>query len=248
MKFTAGTFALAALAAGQASAATLNHRHFHTRRAAHAAPMEINEKRDVLSSAGASLLSAIGIPFTGQNSASNNGAAWLGNDGPYTNDFTNESGEDLVLAVWGPAGSWVNTIKPLITVSIPAGSVQTVSFANGASGAWAPIKANTQLVMGQISETWGEYTFNGQWSTYDVSREVNMGGSAMSISTPGCTSSFSQCVFQCPGSQTSCMTGYELVNCAAGSQPGAQYGTFGGAPSGGCSGMGSTAHITTTFS
>jgi len=247
MHFT-GLLALAALAVGQATASTLNHRHFHMRRSAHSAPATV-EKRDVLSTASAVLLTAIGITQTGENAAANNGGAWLGADGPYTNDFTNDSGEDIVLVVWGAAGSWVNAVKPLITASIPAGAVQTVSFANGASGAWAAIYPDTVMsAFGQISQTWGEYTFNGQWSTVDVSREVNMSGRPMEIITPTCTSSFTQCVFQCTGGVNTCLTGYELMNCAAGSQPGAQYGTYGGAASGGCSGMGATAALTTIFS
>jgi hypothetical protein len=43
MKFS-GVLALAALAVGQAAASTLNHRHFHMRRAAHSAPAEVVEK------------------------------------------------------------------------------------------------------------------------------------------------------------------------------------------------------------
>jgi hypothetical protein len=194
------------------------------------------------------LLAKIGLTNTGTNSATNNGQAWLGADGPYVNDFTNNAGEDIVLVVWGSQGSWVNAVKPLITASIPAGAVQTVSFANGASGAWAAIYPETVMSpYGQISETWGEYTFNGQWSTVDVSREVNMGGRGMSIVTPQCTSDFSKCVFQCTGGVSTCLTGYELVNCGAGSQPGAQYGQYAGADSGGCSGMGDSAKLTTTF-
>ncbi|KIW07410.1 uncharacterized protein PV09_02253 [Verruconis gallopava] len=248
MKFS-GILALASLAVGQAAAGLLNHRHFHMRREAHAAPAEVLEKRGVLSATGAALLSKIGFTATGTNSATNNGQAWLGADGPYVNNFINNSTEEIILVVWGPQGSWVNAVKPLIVASIPAGAVQTVSFANGASGAWAPIYPDTTMSpYGQIFQTWGEYTFNGQWSTFDVSREVNMNGKPMTISTSSCTSDFERCVFQCTGGATSCMTGYELYNCAAGSQPGAQSGTYAGAASGGCSGMGDTANITTTFS
>jgi hypothetical protein len=183
----------------------------------------------------------------GTNAAANNGAVWLGNDGAYTNDFINNSTEDIIVAVWGPAGSWVNTIKPLVTVSLPAGSVQTVSFANGASGAWAAIYPDTTLTQyGQIGQTWGEYTFSGQWSTVDVSREVLMTGRGMRIETPQCISDMSTCVFVCD-SGTTCLTGYSLLNCAAGSQVGAQTGTYGGAASGGCSGMGNSAALKTYF-
>lgn len=248
MRFS-GVIAVASLAIGQATAGLLNHRHFHMgRRSAEPVPA-VQEKRGVLSATGASLLSAIGITTTAANAVSNNGAAWLGADGPYTNDFINSSDEELTLVIWGSQGSWVNKIPPLITVSIPAGAVQTVSFANGASGAWAPVFADTKMSQwGQISQTWGEYTFNGQWTTFDVSREVNMNGRAMSITDGTCTSDFSKCVFECTGGVSTCTTGYQLVNCAAGSQPGAQIGQYGGADTGGCSGItGNTGKLTTHF-
>lgn len=183
----------------------------------------------------------------GTNAAANNGGVWLGQDGDYTNDFINNSTEDIVVAVWGAAGSWVNAIKPLITVSLPANTVQTVSFANGASGAWAAIYPDTTLTQyGQIGQTWGEYTFSGQWSTVDVSREVLMTGRGMRIETPQCISDMDTCVFVCESGET-CLTGYTLKNCAAGSQPGAQIGTYAGAASGGCSGMGDKAALKTYF-
>jgi len=246
MKFTSA-LAVASLAIGQAAAGILNHRNFHMPR--EAKPLiEVNEKRDVLSYTSSSLLSKIGLTNTGANAASNNGQVWLGGDGPYVNDFINSSGQELILVLWGVAGSWVNAVKPLLTVTIPAGAVQTVSFANGASGAWAPIYPDTKMSQwGQIEETWGEFTFNGQWSTVDVSREVNMNGHAMSIFDGKCTSDFQRCVFQCKGGVTSCLTGYELLNCAPGSQEGAQIGVHYGADTGGCSGMKDTAKLTTTF-
>lgn len=247
MKFS-GALAVASLAIGQAAAGILNHRHFHMPRSAKPS-IEVPEKRDVLSTLGSSLLSSCGLTQTGANAASNNGGVWLGGDGPYTNDFVNSAGEEIVLVIWGTAGSWVNAVKPLITVTIPAGAVQTVSFANGASGAWAPIYSDTKMSQwGQIDQTWGEYTFNGQWTTFDVSREVNMSGRAMSITDGTCTSDFSKCVFQCKGGVNTCLTGYELFNCAAGSQPGAQIGQHDGADTGGCSGItGNTGKLTTTF-
>lgn len=246
MKFSA-VLAVASMAIGQAAAGILNHRHFHMPREAKPV-VSVPEKRDVLSTAGNALLSKIGLTQIGANAASNNGGVWLGGDGPYVNDFINSSGEEIILVIWGVAGSWVNAVKPLITVSIPAGAVQTVSFANGASGAWAPIYPDTVMSQwGQISQTWGEFTFNGQWSTVDVSREVNMSGKKMSIFDGQCTSDFDRCVFQCKGGVASCLTGYELHNCEAGSQPGAQIGQHDGADTGGCSGMKDTGKLTTTF-
>jgi hypothetical protein len=202
-----------------------------------------------LSESSVVLLQRIGLAQTGVNPTTNKGNVWLGVDGAYTTDFINESGEEIVLVVWGVAGSWVNAVKPLIMVTIPAGASQTVSFANGASGAWAPIYPDTTLSQwGQISQTWGEYTFNGQSTTFDVSREVNMNGRAMSITDGTCISDFSRCVFRCIGGVASCLTGYELFNCEPGSQPGAHVGHLDGVDSGGCSGItGNTGKLTTIF-
>lgn len=101
------------------------------------------------------------------------------------------------------------------------------------------------MVWGQISETWGEGTFGEQWSTVDVSREVNMNGRPMKIVTPQCVSDMDTCVFKCSNGESSCMYGYSLVNCATGSQPGAGAGSYEGAASGGCTGMGSSAALKT---
>jgi hypothetical protein len=181
------------------------------------------------------------------NPTSNNGEIWIGTDGPYTNTFTNSASQDVTVVVWGPQGSWVNANAPQVGITLSAGQSATVSFANGVSAGWAGIYSDTQLVNGQISNTWGEATFSGIYSCYDVSREVNMNGHTMSIVTPGCTSNMNTCVFVC-NSGTTCMTGYSLENCATGSQPGASTGTYGGAASGGCMGMSNSAALKTTFS
>lgn len=204
------------------------------------------KRATALSDADASRLSSLGVASLGVNSASANGQAWFGQDGPYQNEFVNESGEDLILVVWGVAGSWINVVQPTITATLSAGQSIWLSFADGASGAWTAIYSDTQLVNGQASNTWGEFTF-GQWGVVDVSREVNMSGHSMSIVGPSCTTDMDTCVFVCSSGNV-CTTGYQLVNCENGSQPGANYGTYDGAPSGGCGGMGSSAVLKTTFS
>lgn len=197
-----------------------------------------------------STLTKIGLTSAGTNANSNNGQCWLGSGGSYQNTFSNNASEAVILVVWGSQGSWVNTIKPLITQAISPGESCLVSFANGFSGAWSAIYSDTTLNYGQIFNTWGECTFSGSYSTVDVSREVNMGGHGMEIVTPECTTNMNTCVFQCD-SGNSCETGYSLVNCALGSQPGANYGTAnygaGPVPSGGCSGMGESANLQTSF-
>jgi len=154
--------------------------------------------------------------------------------------------EDIILVIWGPQGSWVNAVQPAITVTLPQGQSKTISFSDGVSGAWAAIYEDTELINGQISNTWGEFTFSVE-GVVDVSREVNMSGHTMEIVGPSCTTNMDTCVFVC-SSGNSCEFGYELLNCDNGSQPGANYGTFAGAPSGGCGGLGSSAAVTTTFS
>lgn len=194
------------------------------------------------------VLNGLGFTCPGANPTSNNGAVWLGGGGTYTNNFVNKASETIILVIWGPQGSWVNAVPPLITTAIEPGQSQMVSFANGASGAWSALYSDTKLVNGQVCNTWGEFTFAAPYSTVDVSREVNMSGKGMEIQTPQCVSNMDTCVFVCD-SGNSCLTGYSLVNCAIGSQPGANYGTAnygdGPVPSGGCSGMGDSAALTT---
>ena len=188
----------------------------------------------------------MGFSALGVNAVSNNGGVWIGMDGPYTNEFTNDSGEDLILVIWGPDASWVNAKQPLITASIAAGASTTISFASGAIGAWSAIYSDTVMSNGQISNTWGEYTFSVE-GVVDVSREPNMSGHSMTIVGPQCTTDMNTCVFVCSSGNV-CMTDYELLNCSAGSQPGAQYGTYGGYASGGCGGLGSGAALKTYLS
>jgi len=192
-----------------------------------------------------STLTKLGVAGAGANAVSNNGGVWIGSGGEYMADVTNDSGETIIVVSWGAAASWVNVQAPLITQSLAPGQSFTISMASGQSGAISAIYSDTKLVNGQISNTWLEYT-TGQFGVFDVSREVNMNGNSISSSTDGCNSNMDTCVFKCT-SGTTCMTGYELDNCATGSQKGASFGMFEGAPSGGCM-IGSSKKITVTFS
>jgi len=192
-----------------------------------------------------SLCQALGIT-PAINAVSNSGASvWIGDNGPYVTEYINNSGEQIEVVVWGSASSWVNVAAPLIAQTLNNGSSFKVSFASGSSGAWSAVYEDTKMLNGQISNTWGEYTFNGQFSTFDVSRLPNMAGHGMTISTDNCKSDMNTCVFTCQSGNT-CMTGYNLLNCATGSQPGASSGTYAGAPSGGCL-VGTNTFVTTTF-
>lgn len=246
MRCTFNSLVLATLAIGQAYAATAQHAHSHMHNHAQRRQDHVDKRATALTAVDAGKLSALGVATMGINAVANNGQAWLGEDGAYKNEFCNESGEDLILLIWGVAGSWVNAVQPTITASIPAGGSVWVSFADGASGAWTAVYGDTQLVNGQASNTWGEFTF-GQWGVVDVSREVKMDGHGMSIVGPTCTSDMDTCVFTCSGGALTCMYDYLLLNCENGSQPGANYGTFEGSPSGGCGGMGAAATLKTTF-
>ena len=158
----------------------------------------------------------------------------------------NLSQEDLVLVIWGPFASWVNTSVPEITATFPRNTTLSISFADGATGAWTAVYSDTQQVNGQLSNTWGEFTFS-QTGVVDVSREVNMSGHPMRIVGPQCVSDMETCVFVCPSAENVCMYDYILQNCEIGSQTGANYGIHEGAPSGGCGGLGTAASLKTTF-
>jgi hypothetical protein len=186
---------------------------------------------EFITSTDLSRLTALGA-LAGINAAAAGASAWIGSDGSWTSSFSNNAGEDLILVIWGPDGSWVNVGAPLITYSLAPGAEVTISFAEDLSGAWSAVYSDTVMVNGQISNTWGEFTFNAP-GVVDISREVNMAGHGMVINGPQCTTDMDTCVFVCSSGNT-CMTDYLLQNCDPGSQAGAQYGTFGGFPSGGC--------------
>ncbi len=183
------------------------------------------------------LLGALGA-LPGVNSFARTSNIWIGSDGDYTTDFTNESGEDIILVCWGPAGSWINAVAPLVTTSMANGTNTVLSFAEGASGSCSAIYPETTMVNGQISNTWYEFTFADPWSTIDVSRLVNMNGRKMTIVTPSCVSDMETCVFTCKNGEASCWLDYQLVNCDAanGGGKGADA-SLGGADSGGCNGI-----------
>lgn len=194
------------------------------------------------------ILEVLGV-LTGANADSSSAgkAAWIGNDGDYVAEFENTSGEQVEIIVWGPAASWVNVNVPLITQTLASGSSFNVSVASGTSGGWAAIFSDTTLVDGQVSDTWGEFTFDGEYSTFDVSRLVNMNGHNMSIAATDCVSDMTTCVFTCD-SGDSCEFDYSLENCATDSQKGAEYGTYDGAASGGCLVGSSNNYVKTTIS
>jgi len=202
-----------------------------------------------LTATDAARLTSLCFIAKGVNSATNNGEVWYGTYVAYTSEFINNSGQALILVIWGPSGSWVNAVQPYITYSLAAGSQVSISFASGQSGAWSAIYSDTTLVNGQVSNTWGEYTMS-LYGVVDVSREVNMSGHTMSIVGPECTTDMSTCVFVCSNGANVCGDSgtYALDNCATGSQSGASYGTYDGNPSGGCGGMGNGASFVTTLS
>lgn len=193
-------------------------------------------------------LKAFGVCSAGINSLDSSSAdVFIGTEGPYTMEVVNSASESLYLVAWGPSGSWVNANQPLVTLYLPVGGSTTLSFVNGASGAISAFYGDTSLVNGQVSNTWIEFTMSEE-GVFDISKEVNMNGHSVEVTGPSCISNMSTCVFQCVDtSVTSCEYDYELVNCANGSQEGANFGTFDGADSGGCGGLGSSAAMTATF-
>ncbi|KAH6871417.1 hypothetical protein B0T10DRAFT_450427 [Thelonectria olida] len=209
-----------------------------------------------LNSGDCQWMSTIGMAGQGTNAVSNNGNIWIGGDGPNTFTFTNQasspSNVPVTLILWDNPpndyqSSFMNVRTPKISYSLPnVGNSVTISLANGVSGGWAALNnhATTISQYGQIYNTWGEFT-TGSYATVDVSRLVNMGGNTMSVKvSTGCVSNMNTCVFTCYNGNTCGTSGsYQLVNCAAGSQPGASYGMYDGNPSGGCQGWSNGGHL-----
>ena len=144
----------------------------------------------------------------------------------------NNAGKDMLYVCWGGAGSWVNAKPPIIAQPVSSGQSAELYFANTAGGAQggacAPVFSDTQMKNGQIVETWVEATFN-QYGTCDVSKEVTMNGTPISVNTGSCTSNMNQCVFACLNGASTCgdAGSYQLLN------PGP--GCSGNAENGGCS-------------
>ena len=179
-----------------------------------------------------SLLANLGIPAVPSSSS-----VYPGDSGPYVNAITNKADEDVAIVAWTNGQFKLDASSPpVFTALIPAGETVTISMADGYSGAMTTVHAGTQpAVSGMINNTLIEMT-TGQYGVVDISREVNMQGTNITVEGQDCTTSMDQCVFTCLGGAITCGwdTPYELTNCQTGSQKGASYGTYGGAPSGGC--------------
>lgn len=197
-----------------------------------------------ITEADTAVLSALGA-LTGINSKESSAGIWVGDDGDFTLEVSNTGSEDVVLIGWGSQGSWVNVKQPAITVSLPQNEKVTLSFSSGQSGALSAVYSDTKLINGQVSNTWAEFTFESEYSTVDISREVLMSGHTMEVVTPQCTTNMDTCVFVCESGET-CTTGYSLKNCAIGSQAGAN--TDSASQNGGCSGFETGANLTMTLS
>ncbi|KAH8879783.1 hypothetical protein GQ53DRAFT_23922 [Thozetella sp. PMI_491] len=183
-------------------------------------------------------LASIGVSSMGVNSYSNNGQAWIGTNGGSYINVLNTNSVSIILVVWGPAGSWVNAIQPLVTYSLSPGTSVTVSLADSFSGAMSGVYDHkTTLYYGQVFNTWVEFTTQGQYTTgtIDISRLPNMNGNAMELWTPGavCHAGMNECAFVCKTGDRCESPNDDLVNCQG---PYKSYGFYNGAVQGGCQG------------
>jgi hypothetical protein len=185
----------------------------------------------------ASIASVVGTKM-GVNSKANNGGIWVGNDGAWGMDVTNNGGEESVFYCWkanGFTGMIIKDNTPDISVGLKAGQTVSLSFAPNVPAACAPAKKSTKLALfGGLEETWAEVTF-GVDGAFDVSRNVNMNGCNISMVGSKCTSDMDTCVFKCKDSSAkSCTYGYDLMNCGAGSGGGGGYDAVMQGTGGGC--------------
>lgn len=180
------------------------------------------------------------------------GDAWIDTDGSaqWATEFINESGDDVMVTCWpvaGYTGLTINKNQPPIGVLLPAnGGTVNVGFAPNTGMACAPVYPNTVLgFFGGVLDTLFEVTF-GQWGTFDISREVHLGGHSISAKGSKCTSDMETCVFKCENGADTCTTGYSLLNC--GTAQGGGTGEYAGAASGGCSMSPNGEKVKVTFS
>lgn len=172
----------------------------------------------------------------GLNSKTSNDAAWLGDDSNWKMNIKNSHSDSIYVFCWSAAKAWINDNPPEISIHLGAGESQAVSFAQGFSGACSHAgNGIDSLKDGLIPNTWAEFTFAPTYGVFDVSREVNSDGTAISMQGTQCLSDMQTCVFKCPAGQDSCETGYYLDNCQAaqGGGTGVDYAGNQGA-SGGC--------------
>lgn len=194
------------------------------------------------------IVKALGISSTGKNDKSNNGAIWVGDDGDWKAEFTNDANEDAVIFCWkadGFSGMSLNVNQPEISVGLKSGQKTVVSFAANVPSACAPAYKDTKLAnFGGLDQTWWEVTF-GQYGAFDVSRNVNMKGRTISSKGSKCTSDMDVCVFKCKEKNgvvpDSCESGsdYDLFGCGSGTGGGGGYDAVMAGTGGGCA-MGSS--------
>ncbi|KAF1359270.1 hypothetical protein EJ07DRAFT_156175 [Lizonia empirigonia] len=200
------------------------------------------------------MVKSLGIISTGKNDKSNNGAMWVGDDGDWRAEFTNDANEDAVIFCWkadGFSGMCLNVNQPEISVGLKSGQRTVVSFASNVPSACAPAFKDTKLAnFGGLDQTWWEVTF-GQSGAFDVSRNVNMKGRTISSKGSKCTSDMNTCVFKCKDENAlSCESGtdYDLFGCGASTGGGGGYDAAMAGTGGGCAMGSSSETVKVSFS
>jgi hypothetical protein len=195
--------------------------------------------------------SKVGISSIGVNDESDNGKMWIGGDSPWKANFINDGSEDALVVCWndnGFTGMTVNVNQPMITIKLPVGGSQAVSFSPNVPAACSVLYSGTKLAtFGGIDNTWWEATF-GSTGAFDVSRNPNMNGNSISSKGSKCTSDMNTCVFKCSGGESSCTYGYDLYNCDASNGGGGGYDSVMQGTGGGCAMGSSSETVQVTFS
>jgi hypothetical protein len=215
-----------------------------TKTTSSAAPAKTEDSSDPIGDvvtdalAGVSRIASKLGALVGKNDKSSNGGIWIGGDGEWGMDVTNEGSNDAVFWCWkadGFSGMSINKFAPDVSVGLKAGQTAQLSFAANVPAACAPASIDTTLALfGGLHQTWAEVTF-GTNGAFDVSRNVNMKGCNISMKGSKCTSDMNTCVFKCQDeSADSCEKGYNLLNCDAGNGGGGGYDPIMQGVGGGC--------------
>jgi hypothetical protein len=178
-----------------------------------------------------------------EHSETNGVGIWIGTDSKWGMDVTNSGSEFAIWYCWKHnnafTGQFINDNVPDISVGLDPGEMVQLSFADNQPAACAPAKKSSTLGWGMLDDTWAEVTF-AQQGKFDVSKNPNMHGTAISMVGEECVSDMNTCYFACKDGPTgtepsktikSCQYDYDLFGrgrgCGGDYDPGMK-GTGGG--------------------
>jgi len=151
-----------------------------------------------------------------EHSETNGVSIWIGADSKWGMDVTNTGSEYAIWYCWRHndafTGQFINDNVPDISVGLDPGELVQLSFKEGAPAACAPAKKSSTLGWGMLDDTWAEVTFE-QTGKFDVSKNPNMHGTAISMVGEQCVSDMNTCYFACKDGPTGTEPSKTIKSC-----------------------------------